>query len=79
LKLKLVLDRFYNPPEKFYCDGKEYTSEFAYLMARRALFKRNVKLKLSKDYHLEKLKKLRQNGIFENSERLSETDDALRS
>lgn len=78
LKINMVLDRFYNPPEKFYCNGQEYTNELEYITARRSLFKRNLSLGLSKDYQKERkrLKKL-ENGKHSNSEGLHKKDDAF--
>ena len=71
LKLQMVLDRFYNPPEKFYCNGREYTNELEYIQARKALFDRNLSLGLSKDYHKERIKRKKlENGTNKNSERL---------
>ena len=71
LKVEMVLDRFYNPPEKFFCYGREYNNEFEFIQARRALFQRNLRLGLSKDYRIEKFKRDKQeNGKHQNSEGL---------
>lgn len=60
LKVEMILDRFYNPPEKFYVAGKEYDNELDFILARRRLFERNCKLGLSVD-------KNKQNGKHSNS------------
>lgn len=67
----MVLDRFYNPPEKFYCNGREYTNELEYIQARKSLFDRNLRLGLSKDYHKERIKRKKLgNGTNKDSEGL---------
>lgn len=67
IKIEMALDRYYNPPDKWYCNGVTYYDKVQFMLARRALFERNKRLGLSFDY---KQFKKQKNGSIKNSSEL---------